>query len=312
MNPIFKIQHLRFLVAVVDAGGVIKAAERLHLSQPSISAGLKALECGLGRPLFDRSGPANRPPRLTPEGRRFYRHAIEILKQCEAARAALVGGAEARAQLRTGILDTLPQDAVHQMFHRLGERGSDVQLDIWEGSADRVAGWLAQKRVDVAWTQVADFSPNTLVLWREPLVAVVAPAHPFATASGRISVRDLGKQPFIHRSRCELDALGRAQLKAAAVSLDVRARIEREDLAFQLVRSNAGITLAPKSLVPDDLIAVAVQNLTVMRSIGLQWQEELDPMLLATVCDVAKDVASMVAARLEGKKKTEKKTKKGV
>lgn len=311
MNPIFKIQHLRFLVAVVDAGGVIKAAERLHLSQPSISAGLKALECELGRPLFDRSGPANRPPRLTPQGRRFYRHAVEILKQCEAARAALVGGPEARARLRTGILDTVPQEAVFQMFRRLGQ-GTDVQIDLWEGSADRVAGWLAQKRVDVAWTQVSDLSPNTLVLWREPLVAVVAPAHPFATASGRISVRDLGKQAFIHRSRCELDALGRAQLKAAAVSLDVRARIEREDLAFRLVRSNAGITLAPKSLVPDDLVAVAVPDLTVMRSIGLQWQEGLDPMLLATVCDAAKDVASMVAARLEGKKKTEGKTKKSV
>lgn len=288
---------------MVDTGGVIKAAERLHLSQPSISAGLKALEHELGRPLFDRSAPANRPPRLTPDGRKFYRRAIEILRQCEAARADFVGGSEARARLRIGFLDTLPQESVLEMSRLLGERGGDVEVDMWEGSADRVAGWLAQERVDIAWTQVADLSPNTLVLWREPLVAVVAPSHPFATTSGRISVRDLGKQPFVHRSRCELDALGRAQLKAAAVSLNVRARIEREDLAFQLVRSGAGMTLSPKSLVPDDLIAVPVPDLMVMRSIGLQWQEGLDPMLLATVCDAAKDVASMLAAKLDGKKK---------
>lgn len=286
---------------------MIKAAERLYLSQPSISAGLKALEHELGRPLFDRSAPANRPPRLTPEGRRFYRRAIEILRQCEAARADFMGGSDARTRLRVGILDTLPQKVIVEMYRQLGERGTDVQVDLWEGSADRVAGWFAQERVGIAWTQVADLSPNALVLWREPLVAVVAPHHPFATMSGRISVRDLGKQPFVHRSRCELDALGRAQLKAAAVSLDVRARVEREDLAFQLVRSGAGITLAPKSLVPDDLIAVAVPDLTVMRSIGLQWQEGLDPMLLATVCDAAKDVASMLAAQLDGKKKAGKK-----
>lgn len=43
-----------FLTAAVEYGGVIKAAERLHLSQPSVSAGLKALEQTLGRPLFDR------------------------------------------------------------------------------------------------------------------------------------------------------------------------------------------------------------------------------------------------------------------
>ena len=82
-----KLQHLRFLTAVVDYGGVIKAAERLHLSQPSISAGLKALERELGQPIFDRSTPANRTLRLTPAGRRFYRNALEILRQCDAARA---------------------------------------------------------------------------------------------------------------------------------------------------------------------------------------------------------------------------------
>jgi DNA-binding transcriptional LysR family regulator len=39
-----KLQHLRFFIAVVDCGGVVRAAERLRISQPSISAGLKALE----------------------------------------------------------------------------------------------------------------------------------------------------------------------------------------------------------------------------------------------------------------------------
>lgn len=294
---------------MVDAGGVIKAAERLHLSQPSISAGLKALEQELGRPIFDRSAPANRPPRLTPDGRKFYRRAIDILRQCEAARAEFVGGFETRVRLRIGCLDTLPQESVLEMSRLLGERGGGLEVDWWEGSADRVAGWLAQERIGIAWTQVADLSLHTLVLWREPLVAVVAPTHPFAATNGPVPVRDLGKQPFVHRSRCELDAFGRAQLKAAAVSLNVRARVEREDLAFQLVRNGTAFTLAPRSLVPDDLIAVSVPDLAVMRSIGLQWREGLDPMLLATVCDAAKEAALMLAPKLNEKKKTGKRTK---
>ena len=101
-----KIQHLRFLAAVVEYGGVIKAAERLHLSQPSVSAGLKALEQTLGRPLFDRSIPANRPLRLTPAGRRFYRHAQEILRQCDAARADFLGEAGEQRRIRVGVLNT--------------------------------------------------------------------------------------------------------------------------------------------------------------------------------------------------------------
>ena len=291
-----KIQHLRFLTAVVDHGGVIKAAERLHLSQPSISAGLKALEQELGRPLFDRSAQANRQLRLTPAGRRFYRNALEILRQCEAARADFLGETDQQRRVRVGVLDTLPQEAIVTMFQVLEKREPNLQIDLWEGSVDRVAGWLTQERVDLAWTNVNDLTPNARVLWREPLVAVVAPNHPFAKVRGHITIRDLENQPFVHRSRCELDAVGRAQLRAAGVTLRVTARAEREDLAFQLIRSGKGITLAPKSLVPDDLVAVTVSGLNVARIIGLQWCEKLDPMLLAIVADAAGEVASLMPA----------------
>ena len=298
-----KIQHLRFLTAVVDYGGVIKAAERLHLSQPSISAGLKALERDLGQPIFDRSAPANRTLRLTPGGRRFYRNALEILRQCDAARADFLGEAEEKHRMRIGVLDTLPQDMIVKMFQTLGKRQPALQIELWEGTTERVAGWLAQNRVDLAWTNVNDLTPNAQVLWREPLVAVAAPNHPFAKVRGHITIRDLASHPFVHRSRCELDAVGRAQLRAAGVTLRVIARAEREDLAFQLIRSGKGITLAPKSLVPNDLIAVTVSGLTVARIIGLQWGEKLDSTLLAIVTDAAEElVLPKIKPKLKKKK----------
>lgn len=304
-----KIQHLRFLTAVVDYGGVIKAAERLHLSQPSISAGLKALEQDLGRTLFDRSAQANRRLRLTPAGRRFYRNALEILRQCDIARADFLGEVEEQRRVRVGVLDTLPQEAIVQMFQMLSKREPNLQIDIWEGAADRVAGWLSQGRVDIAWSNVNDLTTNAQVLWREPLVAVVAPNHPFAKIRGAITIRDLERHPFVHRSRCELDAVGRAQLRAAGVTLHVTARAEREDLAFRLIRSGNAITLAPRSLVPDDLVAVTISGLTVARIIGLQWREKLDPMLLAVVSDAAGEVASMMPAQSKIKTKPMKKLK---
>ncbi len=290
-----KIQHLRFLVAVMDYGGVTKAAERLHLSQPSISAGLKALEQELGGPLFDRSGPANRPLRLTPAGRRFYRAALDILRQCETAHADFLGESATRRRVRLGILDTLPQEAIAGMVRVFGKREPNVRIELWEGSAERVAGWLAQERVGIAWSNVDDLTPKARVLWRESLVAVVAPAHPFAAGNGCISLSDLAKQPFVHRSRCELDAVGRAQLRAAGVKLDVWARAEREDLAFRLIRAGNAVTLAPESLVPVDLVAVAVSGLNVERSIGLQWHERLDRTLLSLVLDAAQDASRMIA-----------------
>lgn len=300
----FSIQQLRFLVAVVDCGGVGKAAERLHISQPSISAGLKVLEQELGGPIFERAAATNRQLRLTPAGRRFYRDAVDILRQCEAAHGTFLGEAEEVRRVRIGLLDTLPTDAASALLRAFEVLGAQVSLDLWEGSADRVAGWLAQERVDAVWTNVHDITPNTRVLWREPLLAVVSPKHPFAKAGGRITVRDLGTQPFLHRTRCELDAAGRAQLRAAAVKLNVCARAEREELAFQLVRSGRFITLAPQSLIPKDLVALNVTGLNLERSIGLQWHDRLDQALLPLVVDAVQDASnSLIKQSKAGKKK---------
>lgn len=289
---IIKTQHLRFLVAVVEYGSVIKAAERLHLSQPSLSAGLKGLEEQLGGALFDRSGPANRPLRLTPAGRRFYRRALEILDQCETAQAEFVGTPVDEVRVRLGILDTLPQELVANAVRQFEINEPNIRLDVWEASASRLPGWFGQGRLEVVWSDVGDLTANSRVLWREPLVAVMAPDHPLTGGTGAISIRDLAKAPFVHRSNCELDLLGRARLKAAKVKLDVRFRAEREDLAFQWVRHGMGITLAPRSLVPADLVSIAVSGLDIERSIGLQWREEVHSQVPSGLSSVIEALVS--------------------
>ncbi|WP_163113412.1 helix-turn-helix domain-containing protein, partial [Acinetobacter baumannii] len=64
----------------------VKAAERLRVSQPAVSAGLKALEIELGHPLFERSD-SGRRQRPTDRAMRFHRDVLDILRQCDEARA---------------------------------------------------------------------------------------------------------------------------------------------------------------------------------------------------------------------------------
>jgi len=289
-----KLQHLRYLVAVVEYGGVIKAAERLHVSQPSVSAGLKALEQELNGSLFDRSNAANRPLRLTPAGQRFYQGALDILKQCDAARATFVGETKGQTRSRLGVLETLSPAMVADVYRLLVQRDPATRIELWQGSAERIAGWLAQGRVVMTWSNVNDLMPDARVLWREPLVAVFASDHPLARLSGGLSIRDLAQHPFVHRSRCELDPVGRAQLKAVGIKLDVHVRAEHDDLAFQLIRNGHAITLAPQSLVPADLVTANVSDLAIERSIGLHWKPGMDPAMLATVANAILDAAQDV------------------
>jgi DNA-binding transcriptional LysR family regulator len=276
-----KLQHLRFFTAVVECGGVIKAAERLHISQPAVSGGLKALEEELGGPLFDRG--AGRTLSLTPSGRRFYRQAQEILQQCDVARSEFAGTAGAR-RVRIGVLDTLPQGVVLALVERLAERRPEWQVELWEGGEQRLTGWLGQGRLELALSTVHGDAEGARTLWREPLVAVVPPGHPLATqVTEGIGLSELAAEPFLHRSRCELDALGRAQLRASGITLRVVMRGERDDLVFEMVRRGKGITLAPRGLVPPDLIAVTVTGLNVHRAIGLQWLGETDAEVVETL-----------------------------
>lgn len=280
------MRPLRFFAAIVDQGGLGKAAERLNISQPALSAALKALEEELGVSLFERLK-GRRGLRLTSEGRHFYAQVTGILNSYDIAKAELRDLPLSRERLRIGALETLPTYALGSVAKELQKLRKTRRVEIWEGAASRIAGWLSQDRIDLAWTVVEEGEPNTQVLWKEPLVLAIAPGAPLAsTSSQSIDIELLGCYPFILRSRCEMAAVAQTFLQGAGVTLQVRWRIEREDVAFTLVARECGITLAPRSLIPNGLLAIPVEGLPVTRAIGLRWPEQIDPEDLRVISDV--------------------------
>ena len=76
------LQQLRTFVAIADTGGVARAANKVHLSQPAASRQMQVLEADLGVPLFDRIG---RRIRLTAEGEDLLRRARRLVAEAELA-----------------------------------------------------------------------------------------------------------------------------------------------------------------------------------------------------------------------------------
>src|SRR5246127_3929617 len=86
MGVQMELRHLRYFVAVADAGNLTVAAQRmLHTSQPSLSRQIRDLEDEVGTPLLTRRA---RGVDLTPAGRTFLDHARSVLSQVEAATEA--------------------------------------------------------------------------------------------------------------------------------------------------------------------------------------------------------------------------------
>src|ERR1700752_1844083 len=83
MGWIMELRHLRYFIAVAEAGSLTVAAEqRLHTAQPSLSRQIRDLEYEVGVQLLTRSA---RGIELTPAGRAFLEHARLALAQAEAA-----------------------------------------------------------------------------------------------------------------------------------------------------------------------------------------------------------------------------------
>jgi len=264
-----KVQHLRYFVAVVDAGGVGKAAERLRLSQPTVSAGLKALELELGHPLFERAGGRRLHP--TPRARDFYKSAADILQRCDEARRRFRKADAKPARLRIGVLPTIASHRVHGFVANLAGNGLVDRFQLWEGNPGRLADWMRDGRIDACWTTLAADGDCARVLWREPFVALVSPTHRFCRELS-ISLADLNDEPIILRGSCEMP---RGSLWSDKVRPRIVARTDRDEMALKLVASGVGVAVAPKSLATKDVVVRTIRDLKTIRSIGLKWRPEL-------------------------------------
>jgi len=266
-----KIQHLRFFCAVVESRSVTAASQRLHISQPAISAGLKALEQEMGQPLFDRSGGKQRIV-PTPAALRFYEDAKDILGRCETARKGFSNAEPRPRALRVGILRTLACGDVAAVVAR-AMLGSDPAWKIREGTSSEIASWLAQDRIDIAWTTIERPNARSEVLWHEPFAVLMARHHRLAQRSGRgVAVADLADEAVILRTSCELRS---GKLQAAGVRLRIVARASRDDLALKLIAQNIGIAVAPRSFATSDVIAIPFADLDLTRAVGLRWRAGL-------------------------------------
>jgi len=139
--------HLRYFWAVAKEGGLTRAAARLHVSQPTISAQIQALEGALGEKLFRRAG---RHLVLTDAGQHVLGFAEEIfllgqdlvnsVKQRPAARPL---------RLYLGVADALPKLVACRIIEPVFRLPQPVQISCWEAGVSGMVAELAAYKMDV-------------------------------------------------------------------------------------------------------------------------------------------------------------------
>lgn len=139
--------HLLYFWTVVQEGSVSKAATRLRLSQPTVSAQVRMLERSLGEPLFVRKG---RAQVLTDVGRVVYRYAEEIFSVGRELLETLEGRSPARGmQLVVGVANAVPKLLVYRLLRPAIQQLESIRLVCREDNPEQLISQLATYALDV-------------------------------------------------------------------------------------------------------------------------------------------------------------------
>lgn len=144
--------HLLYFWMAAREGGITKACRKLHLTQPTVSGQIRALERALKTRLLARAG---RTVTLTETGRIVYRYADEIFSLGRELQDVLHDRPQGQAlRLAVGVADTLPKVLVHRLLAPALDIGDDVRVTCLDGDPERLLAQLALHELDLV---VSDF-----------------------------------------------------------------------------------------------------------------------------------------------------------
>ena len=180
MHDPVEVRHLRYFLAVAEAGNFSRAADRLGISQPSVSQQIRDLENGLRVRLFQRRG---KRVLLSPAGLIFQEHARTILRQLEQCFQEL--GSEPgqlRGVLHLGVVPVLNVALIPDLLGMFAAEHPGVSLVVEEISSTEIETALEEGRMDAGLGFVTRHSPNLRyeLLCTDEFALVVAENHPWA------------------------------------------------------------------------------------------------------------------------------------
>ena len=263
-----EMHQIRYFLALCHELNFTKAAERCHVSQPSLTRAVKLLEQELGGALLVRER-AN--THLTELGKMMYPHLAEILSRADAAKQqAGVHTKGMRARLRLGVLCTIAPGPIVALVEAMAKRHPDTDLDIMDLKAKDLEAGLLDGDLDVAvycWPDRSNERLHRVALFQERMMIVLHPEHAFSTRPV-LSFADVSEERYINRLNCEFN--GAAAWRDSGVTWKAVYRSERDDWILAMVAAGMGFGFLPEhSITHAGVVAVPVGDPPLMRNVDI-------------------------------------------
>lgn len=302
-----ELRHLRYFVAVAEAGSLKLAAEEtLHTTQPSLSRQIRDLENEIGAPLFVR---VPRGVELTPAGRVFLDHARVMLSQAEAAvQSARQVAKPVKPSFTLGFMIGHDSTWLPETLHLLRDELPDIHVVISTQNSPQLAVALAQGMLDVAFLRREDGLPELefSLLVEEPLEVFLPTDHPLA-ARKSIKVQELVGETFLSVSGTALSPAGKQPALRLAIDrylqqcgVDIRPSHEVDNLGgvMSLIASTRGVALLPayaKTFLPGTVTTRPLQGFTPNIDLSIGYRKSNTSPILKLLLSRAPELVARVA-----------------
>ena len=267
-----ELSQLRYAVAVAETGNFTRAAERSHITQPSLSQQILNLEREVGHKLFHRLG---RKAVLTEAGLTFIERARRILFEVENAAKELSDHPSLDRRITVGALPTIMPYLLTPLIARCRTEHPNLLIYAREDFRPDLVRGVVEGELDLAVVTlpVKDHRISIEPLLTEPLLLVVGKGHAFASRA-EININDIAEETFVTTADSStLNAQIRSIFGDHHFTLKIGYSCAQVTTLKDFVAMGAGISILPQVMrVPadrDKLVYLRLTGSTPVRELGI-------------------------------------------
>ncbi|MFJ5303277.1 LysR family transcriptional regulator [Streptomyces sp. NPDC088350] len=278
-----QFQQLQYFVAVAETRHFTRAADLVHVAQPSLSQQIKALERELGADLFLR---ARGNITLTDAGEALLPLARRILADADTARHEVLELVQLRSgRIRLGATPSLCTGLLPDVLRAFHDRYPGIRLLIEEGGSHDLVRELARGALDLALVVLPLPTPSpaltTVELLREDLVVVSSPEASVPGRGRTVRIADLeGERLVMFRHGYDLRELTVAACRAEGFEPDFAVEGGEMDAVLGFVRAGLGVAVVPRMVATKSGRGLRVTPLArpgLHRTIALAHRSDVAP-----------------------------------
>lgn len=268
-----ELRHLRYFIALAGSLNFTRAADRLHVTQSTLSHQIKQLEDEVGTPLFERVA---KRVALTEAGDEFLHHATRALREIDVGLGALRrNSSDMAGELHIGSTHTFNLGFIPDCIAAFQQKHPQVKVVVEELSADHIATRLQQGTLDlgIAYRPSTPGQLQFEPLYNEEMVLIVAQDHPLARRK-RVRMVELhhlqmALLPASFATRQMLDEC----FRACGAEPQVVAELNTLAPMMELVSKTQLASIVAANVVPAHagLVVVRLESPTPVRTPGMLW-----------------------------------------